>query len=225
MSGILIAIDGVDGCGKSTQVRLLAEKIKKDFPDQKVLVTREPWDVEENLIGKKIRSILNRESRGKIWADDAGFSPEALQYLFFLDRCVHYMKVIVPALLGNHIVITDRERMVTYAYGLAGGVDVSVIDGWHKDLYTPDQYFYIKVDSDTASRRINERNMLSNTNIDYFENPEKVKKNVEGFDKIASLAYIANLAVVDGGGSPEQVADLVYQKFLTRYKDLNRRHN
>jgi dTMP kinase len=208
--GKLIAIDGVDGSGKSSQVKLLADRLKQDYPTLKILVTREPWDVEHNVIGKRIRSTMVQGKNKRVWADEESLNHESLQYLFFLDRCVHYMKLIIPALEKDYLVITDRERMVTYAYGKAARVKVSTIKKWHENMAEPDVYYFVKVSPKTALSRINSRNATTKQDAEIFETREAVIKNIDGFNQITAKGVINNLVTVNGDDDLEAISEEVY---------------
>ena len=111
--GLLIAFEGIDGSGKSTQLRLLAIYLrKKGFP---VLETREPTD---GPYGRKIRQLYN---------DRHGCTPEEELELFLNDRRQHVREVVRPALERGDIVLTDRYYYSTAAYQGAAGLDPEAI--------------------------------------------------------------------------------------------------
>lgn len=103
MKGIFIAIEGIDGAGLSTQARLLYENLLKS--GYKVVLTKEPTD---GLIGGLIKAALRGE-----WKTD----PMTLQLLFAADRSHHVNRQILPALKEGKIVITDRYKYSSIAYG------------------------------------------------------------------------------------------------------------
>ena len=219
MRGKLIAFDGVDGCGKSTQVVLLSKVLQQKYPSLDIVITREPWDVEHNPIGKRIRSILTNKADRRVWADQSELNHESLQYLYFLDRCVHYMKLIIPSLEENKLVITDRERMVTYAYGLSTGVPVQVVSGWHDGMTAPDLYIFTKVSAETALLRLRKRNEANNTDADLWEKEDIVRKNVGNFEKVASLNIIKNLEVVDANKGMTETNDEILARVESALSD------
>jgi len=206
MKGRLIAVDTIDGGGKGLQIRRLVEGLRVAYPGVEILETREPWDVPDNDIGLRIRKVIGEGGRRQVWPEEEGLNHQSLQYLYFLDRCVHYMKCIIPALEQGKLVITDRERMVTFAYGMAAGVDSKVIKGWHDGMMSPDLFIYLRVDAEVANKRIESRSKKTGQAKELFEDPERVRKNVEGFDGVAALGVIDNLKVVDGNPGPDEVA-------------------
>src|SRR5258706_2183308 len=107
--GRLIALEGLDGCGKTTQAAGIAEALRARGRD--VLLTREPSD---GPIGKRIRAL----ARG----GDALSAEEELA-LFTDDRREHVALAIAPALAAGRFVLTDRYTLSTVAYQGARGLD------------------------------------------------------------------------------------------------------
>ena len=110
--GLLIAFEGIDGTGKSTQARLLTAALKER--GYGVVLTREPTD---GPWGRKIRAIA---ARGR-----AGISAEEEATWFKRDRAEHVAGLIEPALAAGSIVVTDRYYFSTMAYQGALGLDVN----------------------------------------------------------------------------------------------------
>ena len=104
MKGIFITFEGVDGCGKSTQARLLTYELEKLGYD--IVLTREPG---ATLIGKQIASIL-------LDGGNKELCPLAEALLFAADRAQHVEKVIRPALERGEIVISSRYIDSSLAY-------------------------------------------------------------------------------------------------------------
>jgi len=107
--GVLIAFEGIDGTGKSTQIGLLAESLRE--MGQSVQLTREPTD---GPVGQRIREL---------YASRAEVTHEEELQLFIDDRRQHVEEVIQPALAAGRIVLTDRYYLSTAAYQGAGGLD------------------------------------------------------------------------------------------------------
>lgn len=115
--GFFITFEGIEGCGKSTQVRLLSESLKDAGISS--LFTREPGGT---LIGVRIREIL-------LNPDNTGIAPEAELLLYAADRAQHVREVIKPALDAGKVVICDRFIDATTAYqGMGRGLDRSLIN-------------------------------------------------------------------------------------------------
>ena len=127
-----ISFEGIEGSGKSTQVKLLAEHLRTKGQD--VLETAEPGGTK---IGNKIRKLL-LEPRNHM-------DPLAELLLYYSARAQHVRERIYPAILGNTIVITDRFTDSTVAYqGHARGIDLSVIDALN-DIVVPDMKPYLTI--------------------------------------------------------------------------------
>ena len=112
--GFLIALEGVDGAGKTTQARLLAQALKaRGHP---VVLTREPSSGPE---GQKLRRYLQGPTRH--------LTPEEELELFLADRREHVQQVIQPALEAGAVVISDRYYYSSVAYQGALGLDPATI--------------------------------------------------------------------------------------------------
>ena len=110
----LIALEGIDGAGKSTQARLLAVRLQHEMPDAEIVAVREPG---ATAGGEAIRNLL-REQHGQL-------HPVTELFLFNASRSQLVEEIIVPALNRDAIVITDRYVASSWAYQ---GVDIMAPD-------------------------------------------------------------------------------------------------
>lgn len=166
MSGVFITFEGIEGSGKSTQIHLLEESLKRRNLD--LLLTREPGGT---AIGEKIRSIL-------LDAAHAGMAPVAELLLYAASRNQHVEEVIRPALGKGRVVLCDRYADATAAYqGAARNIDPDVI----ADLYqiatgglAPDLTLLLDCPEDMGLGRARARNSRdpSSCNADRFEREE-----------------------------------------------------
>lgn len=101
--GQFLVLDGVEGCGKSTQARLLAEALAER--GYEVVLTHEPGDTD---LGARLRHLLLH--------DEVRMSALAETFLFCADRAEHVERVIVPALSEGAVVVSDRFSASTFAY-------------------------------------------------------------------------------------------------------------
>lgn len=115
--GFFITFEGIEGCGKTTQIRRLAECLTD--AGYSTLLTREPGGCR---ISDKIRSIL-------LDADNQGMVPLTELMLYAAARAQHVAEVIDPALTSGSIVLCDRFSDATLAYQSSGrGIDRTTID-------------------------------------------------------------------------------------------------
>lgn len=118
--GLFITFEGIEGCGKTTQIKYLAsflEKIRQPF-----LLTREPGGTK---LGEKIREIL-------LLANDSQIDPWAELFLYLADRVQHYHQIIFPALEKGEIVLCDRFIDATLAYqGFGRRLDLNWLEEIH----------------------------------------------------------------------------------------------
>lgn len=120
MSGLFITFEGVEGCGKSTQVRLLTESLQK--AGMGVHVTREPGGTR---IGEYIRAIL-------LDTTNTAMCKETEVLLYAASRAQHVSEVIRPKLAAGLIVISDRYADATAAYqGAARGFTLAQLQSLH----------------------------------------------------------------------------------------------
>ena len=169
--GTYIAFEGLEGCGKSTHVTRLAEKIN-------AVATREPGGTR---IGALLRSILADPEN-----TDLNSRTELL--LMTADRAQHMSELIEPALRRGQHVVSDRSVYSTLAYqGYGRGLDVDTllsINTWALNNVLPDIVVWIQIPTEEANTRLAKRN------LDRFER--------EGADFFARIgAGFAELAAKD----------------------------
>jgi len=163
-SGLLIAFEGIDGTGKSTQIPLLADYLRAK--GYEVVETREPTD---GPYGRKIRHLyVNRQSS----------SPKEELELFVQDRRQHVEEVIAPALAEGKIVLTDRYYFSTAAYQGAAGMDPKAIFAANDFAPRPDLVLLLVMDPEESVRRIEQ---LRGEQLNDFEQVEQLRKVAELF--------------------------------------------
>lgn len=158
---MFIVLEGIDGCGKSTQARMLAEWLeKKGIP---VHMTAEPT---KTKIGRLIREILSGTEE---------MDPHALALLFTADRYEHLATDVLPSLSDGKTVICERYYYSTIAYQAAQGVDRSWIFEINKFALNPDLVIFIDVKPKTAMSRkegeeiFEHRSFLENVYNEYLK--------------------------------------------------------
>ncbi len=115
MPGLFITLEGIDGCGKSTQARLLADWLQGE--GHCVRLTREPGGTKP---GEAIRDLL--------LSRDHSIPAEAELFLYLADRALHVAEVIRPALAQGCLVVCERYGDSTLAYqGYGRGLDLDLL--------------------------------------------------------------------------------------------------
>jgi dTMP kinase len=145
--GLFITFEGNEGCGKSTQIQRLAERLRgMGVP---VTLTREPGGTE---IGEEIKHLLQFNKKGRAMV------PEAELLLFTASRAQLVRELVGPALAAGTTVIADRFHDSTTVYqGVARAIDAAKVDfinGFAVGMCLPDVTFVLDVDLDTARARM-----------------------------------------------------------------------
>lgn len=159
--GLFITFEGIDGCGKSTQLNLLAEYLKSNGLD--VLITREPG---AKGLGEKLREILLN------YEGDVSSNCEA--FLFLADRAQHIDTIVKPAIESGKIVLCDRHTDSTIAYqGYGRGVNLEQIKMLNKIAtsgFIPDLTFIFDLDLETAFSRVGKtQDRMEAAGLEFFE--------------------------------------------------------
>jgi len=191
--GAFISFEGIDGSGKSTQARLLAEHLRK--AGHVVTLTREPGG---SPGAEEIRALV-------LQGDPDRWSAETEILLFTAARRDHLEKTIRPALAAGHIVITDRFADSTRMYqGISRGDLGAVVDQLHRLMIgvEPDLTFVIDLDPAKGLARAKGRQ----TSEERFEDfgLDLQQKMRAGFLALASSA--PRFRVVAGDRAAEEIA-------------------
>jgi len=194
-----IVLDGVEGCGKSTQAELLAQCLRQ--MGEPVVVTYEPGGT---ATGEVIRSILL----------DSSLQMSALTeaFLFCASRAQHIQEVIEPALEASKIVVCDRFSSATAAYqGYAGGLDLELfkqLDDIATGARQPDMT--IILDIDPAAGRWRKQSATGQ--------PDRIERKGDDYHcrvRAGFLEYARQLgsraAVVSADGSPQQIHQAILE--------------
>ncbi len=160
MKGLFITFEGADGCGKTTQIKLLDEYLRgKGY---ETLLTREPGS---KGLGIKLREILLNY--------DGEVSPNCESFLFLADRAQHVDCIIKPALEEGKIILCDRHTDSTVAYqGYGRGLDLERIH-YLNEIATsglkPDLTIVFDVDVETSQARVGKnKDRMESAGIEFF---------------------------------------------------------
>ena len=159
--GLFITFEGVDGCGKTTQIKLLDEYLRK--LGYKTLLTREPG---AKGLGENLREILLNY--------DGEVSSKCESFLFLADRAQHVDCIIKPAIDKGIIVLCDRHTDSTIAYqGYGRGVDKEELKNLNSIAtggLKPNLTIVFDVDIETSAKRVGkEKDRMESAGIEFFE--------------------------------------------------------
>ena len=167
--GILIVFEGLDGCGKSTQLRRAAKVLKARGLD--VVATREPTD---GPWGRRIREMAR---------SDRGVAPETELEWFFEDRREHMREVVEPALAAGRIVLSDRSYISTVAYQGARGLDsAKILADSQAEFVRPNLVLLFEISAKQGLARVHERGGESEPvfeNLDFLERVATIFETLE----------------------------------------------
>lgn len=202
--GLLIAIEGAEGCGKSTQVELLTEALSKKGID--VIATREPGGT---VLGERVRELV-------LSIPSEPIDPRAEALLMAAQRAQHVARLIRPSLEAGKTVVVDRFSGSTLAYQGAGrGLDlaglVNILD-WATGGLWPDLNLLLDMPEDVAFAR-----RCARASNDRFEEEQRDfhTRVMEGFRELARSER-STWAVIDATGTQEEVLERLLQTVSQR---------
>lgn len=208
--GYFITFEGVEGCGKTTQIKLLAERLNEcGFT---ATLTREPGGCP---IADQIRTIL-------LDAENRAMTPMTELMLYAAARAQHVNDIIVPALNSGGIVLCDRFCDATIAYQSFGrGIDRPAIDTLNRQAcqgVTPDLTILIDCDPSLGLGRARSRiEACSGPREERFELEELTfhRRVREGYCHLA-VQEPERFVVIDGAGTLEAIALKISAAVLAR---------
>jgi len=192
--GLFISFEGIDGSGKSTQARLLAERLRAD--GYETVLTREPGG---SAGAEEIRALV-------LQGDPDRWSAETEILLFTAARRDHMERTILPALAAGQIVICDRFADSTRVYqGVSRGDLRGLVDDLHALMIArePDLTILIDMDPETGLTRAKGRNGIEERFEDFGLGLQKAMR--EGYLAIAQ-ADPGRFRVIDGAREIDAVA-------------------
>lgn len=202
--GCFVTLEGVDGCGKSTQAAALSERLKQF--GYAVRRTREPGGCP---IAEEIRKIV-------LAKEDGGMCPETEALLFAAARAQHVKDVILPAVHRGEVVLCDRFVDSSLVYqGMARGLEESWVKEINRSAYregAPDITLYLRMGHAAAmARRL------------AASDPDRIEQAGDSFHARTEEAYERlyrenpeRFIAVDAAQPPEQVTDEAFSKLFAR---------
>ena len=197
---MFIAIEGMDGSGKSTQIELLRQYFEQRH--QEAVITREPGGTD---IGEQIREILLRPENQAMAA-----RTEAL--LYAASRAQHVAELIEPTLAAGKIVISDRYVVSSYVYqGIARGLGLEAVERINQFAINgrvPDLTIFLFVSQEQALRRKKAQKELDRLEAESMAFHAKVN---QGFRQLAE-SYPYPRMIIGADAAPAQVHAEIRQR-------------
>tara|TARA_B100000886_G_scaffold329635_1_gene279203 strand:+ start:230 stop:874 length:645 start_codon:yes stop_codon:yes gene_type:complete len=210
MKGKFIVIEGIDGCGKTTQINAISKWLPRSGlmeTNSKLITTREPGG---SLLGKRIRNLILDNNKNN--------KPSSLAelLLYSADRAEHVAKIILPALNNKNWVISDRFSDSTLAYqGYGRNINLDIIKNIDSIVcqgQSPDLTIFLEISpEESILRRKNEiPDRIESEGIRFLE---KVNK---GFKIIAKEK---NWTVVPAAQNMEIISNTIKGILLENFSD------
>lgn len=201
MTGLFVAFEGVDRAGKTTQLHLLADRLRERH---EVVVTREPGGTP---VAEAIRVLL--------LAEDIEMSARCEALLFAAARADHVERTIRPALQRGAVVLTDRYLDSSLAYqGVARGLGVDPVEHvnlWGTGGLVPDLTVMLDLPVGTSSSRDGQADRMEAEGT-LFQ--QRVRRGLLDLAQREPRRY----SVIDASGSVEQVAQAVFESLPERWR-------
>jgi dTMP kinase len=191
-TGFFLCVEGLDGCGKTTQAKLLSRRLKDAYS---AVYTAEPSG---GRIGRFIKRYCLQADRR--WPSTV----EAL--LFAADRYEHVQNEIRPSLSEGKLVISDRYVYSSLAYQGAAGLDLSWIQRINEHAIQPDLAIFIDVAPEIVVQRLKQKRSI-------MENLQTQRRVREAY---LSFVKKEELTMIDGNTSKQKVADSILKVVLPR---------
>ena len=208
--GLYIAIEGIDGCGKSTQI----DNLKNWFEEEgkSIILTSEPRK-KESLVGKLIHAALRSKVK---------LTPLCFQDLYSAERELNHESVVVPTLKKGHVVLSHRCFWSAVAYGVFDKgekkytvsnsnviiVANGILSRYHQFI-APDYTFYLAVSAKTAMGRI----LKMGKRREIYEKKDKLLRIIAGYDYLLKK-FGKEIIMING----EQEKNRVTEKIVSWIK-------
>lgn len=199
--GVFITFEGIDGCGKSTQLKEIAQKLSNlSLP---VLVTREPGGTS---IAEKIREIL-------ISPQNSEMVNECELFLYLAARAQHVREKIIPALNDGMIVLCDRFQEATFSYqGFGRDIPMEFLVSTNRFAtggLLPDCTFIFDISVELSTQRMLKMNKakdrLEQNGCDFYE------RISNGYRFLAEKDP-QRVCLLDGSRSIDEISESIYNK-------------
>ena len=193
--GLLVAFEGIDNAGKTTQVQHVADWVKS-----------RGWNT---LISQEMRTGIGQCFRAEFEAGK--LSPRVKALLFAADRYQRLETEIIPALEQGAVVLADRWSLSALVYRTIEGQGVALAEFVNKDVIPPDITFLLDIDPDLAYHRGQIANRHSPYTADFLRLVQK---------RYLEIAGQGQLIVVDGSRPVERVTESIIEHLEPLLKEF-----
>lgn len=190
--GKFIVFEGIDACGKGTQIKNVASYLFDLDKSMHIFLTREPTKI--SPYGEQVRELLKKSK--DIKKDQSKFTE-----LYVKDRYFHVKHQILPMLKTGCIVLSDRYKHSTFAYQLAQGADIDFLLRKHKGLPVPDLTLIIDIAPKESLKRLDK----ISSKKEVFERLDFLEKVRENYLKMNEIFPNENIAIIEGTGTQNSV--------------------
>lgn len=201
---LFIVIEGLDGSGKSTSAKRLAE-ILEERHQSAVLLTYEPHN--PSCGGDYIRQVLTKKI--------TQFRPRTLALAFAANRLDHCDREIIPWLKGgeNRIVISDRYYLSSLVYQGTEDFPMNSVLKINELALKPDLIFFLNVSNEVCYERMKKRNMPPEL---FEENLEEIRRKYLAAIQFLKEKNGENIVEIDGNGTVDEVVDLMVKSLFSK---------
>ncbi len=204
--GRLIVLEGIDGCGSTTQTERLAQRLREQ--GRRVLTTCEP---SRGPVGALIRDALGRRLVHPFTQQEHTFGWATMALLFAADRLDHVENEIMPALAAGELVVSDRYDLSSLAYQSATSSAGQDALGWirvlNQRVVRPDLTLVLDVSPEVGELRRRGRGGSE----ELFEHRDLQQRLAEIYARAEVLVPGDPLVHVPGDGSRDEVAERIWQ--------------
>lgn len=197
--GKFVVFEGIDGSGKSTQIKKFVEYLFDADKHQHILFTRNPY---KNI---QIRKLLKKDNNPLLNA-------KKLAQLFISDRKTHVKELIIPNLKMGNFVVCDRFKFSTIAYQSAQGIKMQKLINLQNNIIDPDITFIIDLPAKIAQLRMKKE--LNRTEHKFEANIEFLEKVRQNYLKLSKVFKNNKIFVING----DQPREKITQQIIKIYK-------
>ncbi len=197
-AGILVAFEGIDGAGKTTQVRLLEGVLEEQ--NIAFVTTKEPTN---GPWGRRIRAS----------ARNGRMSPEKELHAFIRDRRSHVKRLLEPALQQGKVVVVDRYYLSTVAYQGARGLDPNRLLELNAFAPRPDLLFILDVEPAVGLARVRQRG----DSADLFEREDELARARDIFLGL----NLPGMRILDGTRSQSELAGEIGELVMDSWRKVS----